>query len=81
MSLPEPTDAIRPHEYDKFHVLFERAYPRPKSRAQVSNWKFKREMAWRGWLWARQTPYVAPKNTLTTAFFTPLTPDMIAGMK
>jgi hypothetical protein len=75
MNLPEPDSLVKPHEYEKFHALFERAFPRPKRKAQVAQWKFKREIAWRGWMFARETPYEAPKNTLTSCHIQGLSPS------
>lgn len=75
LNLPDPDALVKPHEYDKFHTRFERDFPRPKRKAQVSQWKFKREMAWRGWMFARATPYEAPRNTLTSCHVVGLTPE------
>lgn len=71
---------IRLHEWDKFSANFELAYPRPATKAQLSQWKFKRDMAWQGWRWARLTPYVEPQSSLTRAYFHPMTPDVFADM-
>lgn len=78
--LPEPDALVRPHEYDKFHALFEAQFPRPKKKSKLGPWKFKREMAWRGWQYARKTPYQQPVSTLTMCSISPLTPDYLIEM-
>lgn len=82
MSLPEPDALVKPYEYEKFHALFERSFPRPKRKAQIAQWKFKREIAWLGWRLARETPHVEPRSTLTIATIKGLTPaEFDAGFR
>lgn len=80
INLPEPDSLIKPHEYEKFHALFERAFPRPKRKAQVAQWKFKRELAWCGWRLARDTPHETPKNSLTRCSIQGLTPTEVEAL-
>lgn len=76
-----PTSSIaRFPDYEKFEVAFQRAYPRPRSRAQVSNWTFKKKMAWGGWQMARSIPYVEPKSSPTGMVFKAITPEALTAM-
>lgn len=68
-------------DQEAFDAWFDRAFPKPRSRAQRSNWEYKRRCAYLGWRAARLIPEPElPKNSLTSAVITPLTPaDMISA--
>lgn len=38
----------------QFNAWFEKTWPRPKTKAQQSNWKYKRDMAHAGWVKCEQ---------------------------
>lgn len=77
MSLPIVSNPDR----EQFEAWFLSAFPRPRSKAQHSQWKHRQNMAWRGWMAARRIPESPkPQPSLTRAFFQEITPEMIRDM-